>query len=212
MDEQERQEQEDHWRDLAALLGLESAAASSVQPAAKPPEKKAPVAELEPVPPPVAQFQETAEATNPIEEIEARGEYDVEQEEFTTFAEETEELAVTDDEPQEPREPAEDKQRRGRRRKGRRGRRDDRRETAPEEGGADTSVESVEEDDTESQPHGWKSSAAEAPVAETDDQDDDEAELPAQEAELDDEEDDTLSDWNVPSWTELIASLYRPER
>jgi len=23
---------------------------------------------------------------------------------------------------------------------------------------------------------------------------------------------DTLSDWNVPSWTELIESLYRPER
>lgn len=27
-----------------------------------------------------------------------------------------------------------------------------------------------------------------------------------------DEEIDTLSDWNVPSWFELIASLYRPER
>jgi hypothetical protein len=23
---------------------------------------------------------------------------------------------------------------------------------------------------------------------------------------------DTLSDWNVPSWRELIGSLYRPER
>jgi ribonuclease E len=31
--------------------------------------------------------------------------------------------------------------------------------------------------------------------------------------EADDQEDvDTLSDWNVPSWTELIESLYRPER
>jgi hypothetical protein len=27
-----------------------------------------------------------------------------------------------------------------------------------------------------------------------------------------DDEMDNLSDWNVPSWTELIASLYRPER
>jgi hypothetical protein len=26
------------------------------------------------------------------------------------------------------------------------------------------------------------------------------------------EEIDTLSDWNVPSWSEIIASLYRPER
>jgi hypothetical protein len=23
---------------------------------------------------------------------------------------------------------------------------------------------------------------------------------------------DTLSDWNVPSWADLIASLYRPDR
>jgi hypothetical protein len=26
------------------------------------------------------------------------------------------------------------------------------------------------------------------------------------------EEPDTLSDWNVPSWQDLIASLYRPDR
>jgi hypothetical protein len=26
------------------------------------------------------------------------------------------------------------------------------------------------------------------------------------------EEPDTLSDWNVPSWQELISSLYRPDR
>ena len=38
----------------------------------------------------------------------------------------------------------------------------------------------------------------------------------AEERKQDDETDiddvDTLSDWNVPSWAELIASLYRPER
>jgi hypothetical protein len=34
----------------------------------------------------------------------------------------------------------------------------------------------------------------------------------APEVEEDDEELDTLSDWNVPSWTELIDSLYRPDR
>jgi hypothetical protein len=41
------------------------------------------------------------------------------------------------------------------------------------------------------------------------------AETPAQgeEPETDDEEEiDNLSDWNVPSWNDLIASLYRPER
>jgi hypothetical protein len=34
-------------------------------------------------------------------------------------------------------------------------------------------------------------------------------ELPAR---VEEDEDDNLSDWTVPSWTELIASLYRPER
>jgi hypothetical protein len=41
-----------------------------------------------------------------------------------------------------------------------------------------------------------------------------EEEVPAEE-EVQDEEDediDDLSNWNVPSWAELIASLYRPER
>jgi hypothetical protein len=32
------------------------------------------------------------------------------------------------------------------------------------------------------------------------------------EPESDEDEPDTLSDWNVPSWNDLIASLYRPER
>lgn len=43
----------------------------------------------------------------------------------------------------------------------------------------------------------------------------DEREPAAEAAEPDDdpaEEIDTLSDWNVPSWNELIASLYRPDR
>jgi hypothetical protein len=39
-----------------------------------------------------------------------------------------------------------------------------------------------------------------------------EAELDSADEDLDagDDEPDTLSDWNVPSWNELIASLYRP--
>jgi hypothetical protein len=35
---------------------------------------------------------------------------------------------------------------------------------------------------------------------------------PEKEEEDDGDDVDTLSDWNVPSWTELIGSLYRPER
>lgn len=50
------------------------------------------------------------------------------------------------------------------------------------------------------------------PVAESDQPEADEPDATAHtEAEEDDtEEVDTLSDWNVPSWNELIASLYRP--
>jgi hypothetical protein len=35
---------------------------------------------------------------------------------------------------------------------------------------------------------------------------------PPRDEDDDDEEIDKLTDWNVPSWTELIGSLYRPER
>jgi len=35
---------------------------------------------------------------------------------------------------------------------------------------------------------------------------------PEKEEEEDSDDVDTLSDWNVPSWTELIGSQYRPER
>jgi hypothetical protein len=44
--------------------------------------------------------------------------------------------------------------------------------------------------------------ASEEPVEEPKDKEDD----------APDDDIDTLSDWNVPSWQELIASLYRPER
>jgi hypothetical protein len=42
--------------------------------------------------------------------------------------------------------------------------------------------------------------------------DDDAEGSPPEQEEDDDEEIDKLTDWNVPSWTELIGSLYRPDR
>jgi len=39
-----------------------------------------------------------------------------------------------------------------------------------------------------------------------------EQQAPPTDEEADDEEVDNLSNWNVPSWNDLIASLYRPER
>ena len=38
------------------------------------------------------------------------------------------------------------------------------------------------------------------------------SEVRKEDDEADPDDVDTLSDWNVPSWAELIASLYRPER
>jgi hypothetical protein len=43
-------------------------------------------------------------------------------------------------------------------------------------------------------------------------EDTEEVEPPAADTDDDSDEVDNLSDWNVPSWQELIASLYRPER
>jgi hypothetical protein len=55
-----------------------------------------------------------------------------------------------------------------------------------------------------------------APVDEDSDEavlDADETEaLPAPVEDETDEEEENFSDWNVPSWSELIASLYRPDR
>ena len=44
------------------------------------------------------------------------------------------------------------------------------------------------------------------------DEDLDQHETPPPDDEGDDDEVDNLSNWNVPSWNDLIASLYRPER
>ena len=53
---------------------------------------------------------------------------------------------------------------------------------------------------------GAKEAAEEAPAEEVA-----EEEAPAEEPDLD-LDDDNLADWNIPSWQELIASLYRPDK
>jgi hypothetical protein len=67
-----------------------------------------------------------------------------------------------------------------------------------------------------SQGRGRRRSRAERPGAGSVDSspaaDEEETDALAPEPELAEEEMDTLSDWNVPSWNELIASLYRPDR
>jgi len=97
------------------------------------------------------------------------------------------------------REAEEDRPRRGKRRRGRRGRREEQQpsrmlkeapdlEAADEEPALPEDSENGEEETED---------AAEPVEAQT-------------EEDLD--VDNTLRDWNVPSWNELIASLYRPDR
>jgi hypothetical protein len=100
----------------------------------------------------------------------------------------------------EPETAAEVDKRRRRRRRGRRGRRD-RDEARPEEEAVGT---------------GSESPANGLPVEEMAEGEDDSAD--DSDAEFDDGDDDdeveplSFTDWNVPTWNELIASLYRPER
>ena len=69
--------------------------------------------------------------------------------------------------------------------------------------------EGFEEDEEDVAPGGQSQCEA---VPELPEEELEELETPSTSADNDIDEEDTLSDWNVPSWTELIASLYRPER
>jgi ribonuclease E len=198
-----RKDDQDRWRELHELLGLPPDEA----PAAPPPPPPAPK-HIEPAPLTSAEPEELASLPKaPRVFDEPRTDASVVQEEASVPPLEEEEIPppLSDDEtaPTEARmtEEDEDRPRRGRRR-GRRGRRSrSRREEAPAD------VASLDNDDTDVEP--TENELAPAPAA----VDDDEEEMPA--ARLDDEDDEpleTFADWNVPSWQEIVASLYRPER
>lgn len=114
----------------------------------------------------------------------------------------------------------EDRSPRGRHR-GRRGRRgrDDDRDTSRGPDGALPSVsceaDKLEDADSESiidpvRSDSWHDDRATEGFEDTAADDVEESPAPAEDE--DDAEIDRLKDWNVPSWNELIASLYRPDR
>lgn len=119
-------------------------------------------------------------------------------------------------------EPADDRPRRGRRR-GRRGSRNDRAnrdDRAPDDapdaapapradGGLDE--EPLERPDSDARVDRGGADDELGPGDDTAEPEDAETIEPAVD-EGDEDEIDHLKDWNVPSWTELIGSLYRPER
>jgi ribonuclease E len=202
MTEPNEQQERQHWDDLARQLGLE-------------PKKENLPAE------PHAGRPAEDETPNEVETEQQNWPEEIEPMESTPDTT----LFGTETAPSETGEPGETEERpsRGRRRRGRRGGRGERAANEPEaEGETEPSTAPDESDsDDESAPsHGrrrrGRSRSRRAkdaePVTEEAalDEEVDEEETPEEEDA--DEEVDTLSDWNVPSWQELISSLYRPDR
>jgi len=228
------QEEKDRWRELHELLGLPPDSAGAAPSPPPPPPRP-----VEPPRPIMHETPRTRQAWTPEEpDAELAGEPaspGVENQsmaEAEAFPPEVEEIPPPLDDESAPlprrvdSDEEGDRPRRGRRR-GRRGRRS--------RGRRDEAAPAVSpDDDTEVEPQ-----AGEAPPAGRPDHDrrrrdderrgrrrdeesadelapaDDEV-APRAAAKPEDEDDDepieTFADWNVPSWQEIIASLYRPER
>jgi hypothetical protein len=206
-----------HWQELAEQLGLEPVESSAPppQPTSKEEKAEAPQpARPERVEPAVTKTEDAVsfapheEAISPVE-VEAIPAQATDQ--FVSAAE-----ASGDEEPRrvEPAAVQESSAERGGRR-ARRPERGDRDRTSPRRR---DSSRRREQETVAARAGDWP---AESPETAPEDEFSDELETesveetpPAEDRKEDDDADDldTLSDWNVPSWAELIASLYRPER
>jgi hypothetical protein len=222
--------QREHWRELAELLGLDPDApqADAPQAAEKPSPAPEPVraqpevretahVEVEPRPRgPAApaiedNFEDAVDSPQSLppgqfEEIESARE----RESPTVVQEAAPWAAPTRDE--------ERSRQGGRRGRGRRGRSERQQDFSPgpgdREAGAEAEKDQLteeEEDQQDADLPGRRGPGTGPEPPEEEIVDDAEAPAPV---DADDEidEEDTLSDWNVPSWNELISSLYRPER
>jgi hypothetical protein len=223
MSNPDQNEQYDHWAALAEQLGLPRELKQEPQPDAAPQAAEPPV-EIPAAPVPSVPEAEHEPEPEPVAERPFADEPSLGQSRHNallTADEETlEQAAAPAEEAQEPPAPeeaagVEDKSPPSGRRRGRRsGRGRTTKSTAGEAG------EEAAGDDADKAESGrrrgrgrsrtrTKQAKAQKPAGE-----DDEARVVegSEESEGRDEELDNLSDWNVPSWTELIASLYRPER
>ena len=205
-DDQERLRQEEHWRELAELLGIEPTPPGTelAQTAelknvvfkpeeAKPSHPKEPITR-EPSPEPATVPASTEAYAEDLEPVEPQGE--------ESPSPEGAPEAHTERDWRE----TEEKTRKGRRRKGR-GNKDERRSRR-------TNEEPSEFSDKDSFPAQGEPDETTFPDASGHlDEEIEEATEPVEaQTEEDLDEEDTLRDWNVPSWNELIASLYRPDR
>jgi hypothetical protein len=197
-----KQQQQDSWKALQAELGLtpeepeskpkEPAALAPSEPTAK---KVAPPASIWDSDPPGA--NEPLPNESPFVEGSMTANVEIPEEAETEIADEPEPAAAGSDHevevgeapeeiPEADAEPEAEEEKPRRRRRGRRRRRSD--SGAPEEGAEG--------------PEALEESAADDPG--NDDTGEEEGEAEA--------ETEPFTDWNVPSWQELIGSLYRPER
>jgi hypothetical protein len=219
-DEEYRQQVQQRWKESMALLGLDDAG-----PAPEPP--KAEPVKTQPTPAAPLPVQEDAadvhaEADWPAARHEAEP---VEPEAFQAEPAPTEpvdEFELTNEPGEAPRpEPESSEDQQGRRRRGRRGRRGGRDESTPgPTDGPDTSEgrgparDSSEEDSRQRGRGRGRGRPRPVKPAEVEDTELDEpvTDEPAADRDFGDDEPTDFSEWNVPSWQELIASLYRPER
>lgn len=205
-DENHANQDRSHWDELARQLGLEPEQSGRKPEApAKPIRSPEPVAERSPeTHAPEPAFEEDRYEAGPHED---------------RFEEIASEQPVEPHEAEEPAAEEPPQRRRGRqgRAGGRRGRRS-RDETAAEPGDTGEVVAETppqEETAAEQEPgrrRGRRRGRRDAEPVEGESKAEPAEEAAAAEEDDSIEEVDTLSDWNVPSWNELIASLYRPER
>jgi hypothetical protein len=242
-DDQDRTKQEQHWQELADLLGLPPA--PTPEPTAEPAQRAEEASSAEPLRPspqdaPVAHeqrhelpsLQPEARLEELAPQLESFAETELEPWETSPLSQ-AEELDEDVDAP-----PPSSRRRRGRRtgRESRRPGAQDVAETVPNDEETETAQpsEQVEGAGEERSKRGRrdrgrkrhkKTPVLEERAEETRFEEEEELEADARDLEEDldepaepEREDeeledvDTLSDWNVPSWTELIESLYRPDR
>jgi hypothetical protein len=203
--------EKDRWNELADLLGLppdQKAPQSAAPPAAPPPPSHPPAASppeapkrrhVEPSPEFAAAEVPARDVVEPPEPMEAP----------PASAASTEREPVREEEAEHGR--------RGGRRRGRGHRNDGRDRDNHSRRGSPAGEDNGDAESANGEHARVDSSDREEPISRGDL---DEEILEPEEAEIsepvaeedDDEEIDKLTDWNVPSWSELIGSLYRPER
>jgi len=209
------QEQMRHWQELAEQLGLDVPMATPDAPAI-PKEEILPTSKTENRDEKIEERENVEDRETMMEGRDSGSKADVRNESFPEAQADLESSTETPLESQLPiREPERDDRRRGRR--GRRERNGDRGERSSRSRRGSSSrrrePEPIAEDrgdpfeERESKEVGEFPEEVEPAILH------DSTALEREKEEDEDVDDvDTLSDWNVPSWTELIESLYRPDR